>query len=131
MGLFDDLPDIIADVLDDPNLGFNTVTLSTAGGAPTYDPATGTVVTPAPTNDTVRAVVEDYRGLELLNGLIQAGDKKITVAAANLTATPQPGVTTADVTGDVGGAYTIQRVSETRPGSAAVIYELQCRRGGG
>jgi hypothetical protein len=123
MALFDDLPDIIADVLGDADLGFQSVTLTsiTAG---TYDPATGTVTGGSTTTTSVRAVVEDFKGLSLLNGLIQAGDKKITVAAANVTTAPKP---TDTVT--VGGiVYAVVNVVTVQPGSAAVIYEIQARK---
>lgn len=123
MSLFDDLPDIIAEVLNDAELGFQTVTLTTTTPG-TYDPATGTTSGGSTSTQSVRAVVEDYKGLALLNGLIQAGDKKITLPAANLTTAPKPTdtVTVGSLT------YAVVGVSTVQPGPAAVIYELQCRR---
>lgn len=122
MALFDDLPGLIAEVLADPDLGFQSVTL-TSVTAGSYDPATGTT-TPTTSTTSVRAVVEDYKGLALLNGLIQAGDKKVTIAGANVATAPKP---TDSVT--VGGVtYAVISVATTQPGSAAVIYELQCRK---
>lgn len=124
MSLFDDLPGIISDVLNDADLGFQSVTLTTTTPG-TYDPTTGTTSGGSTSTATVRAVVEDYKGLALLPGTqIQAGDKKITVAAANISAAPKP---TDTVT--VGGVvFSIVNVVTTQPGSAAVIYEIQARR---
>jgi hypothetical protein len=123
MALFDDIPDVIADVLNDADLGFQTVTL-TSVTAGTYDPATGTTTGGSTSSATVPAVVEDYKGLALLNGLIQAGDKKVTVAAANLTTAPKP----TDTLTAGGIAYAVVNVVTVQPGSVAVIYEIQARR---
>lgn len=123
MALFDDLPGIIADVLGDASLGFQTITL-TSVVAGVYDPATGSA-SPSTSAQDVQAVVEDYKGLALLPGSnIQAGDKKVTVAALNVTAAPKPGdsVTAGGIT------YAVVSVATTQPGSTAVIYELQCRK---
>jgi len=123
MALFDDLPDIIADVLDDAGLGFQSVTLTsiTAG---TYDPATGTVSGGSTSTTSLRAVVEDFKGLELISGLVQAGDKKVTIAGANVASVPKP----TDTVTAGGVVYSVERVNTVAPGSAAVIYELHCRR---
>lgn len=132
MSLFDDLPAIIADVLADESLGFATVVLThVEPGA--YDPSTGTVSPDVTYTATVRAVPEDYKGLSLLPGTqVQAGDKKVTVAAVNViddvtrvAFRPAATKTTATV-GGVG--YAVIAAPEVAPGSSAVIYELQCRK---
>lgn len=123
MALFDDLPDIIADVLNDVALGFQTVALTSITPG-TYDPATGTTTGGSSTSETIPANVEDYSGLTLANGLALAGDKKVLVAAALLTFTPKP---TDTVT--IGGTvYSVVAIPETvQPGAPAITYELQCR----
>lgn len=125
MALFDDLPDIIAGVLNDAELGFQSVTLTSLTPG-TYDPATGTVTGGSTTTTDVRAVVEDYKGLALLPGTnIQAGDKKVTVAGANVASAPQPGVTTVTVGADT---FAVISVATTQPGSSTVLYEIQARK---
>ena len=123
MGVFDDLPAIIADVLDDTSLGFQSVTLTSVTPG-TYDPSTGTVTGGSTTTTTLRAVVEDFKGLELIAGLVQAGDKKVTIAGANVASEPKP--TDTVTVGSV--VYAVERVNAVAPGSSAVIYELTCRR---
>lgn len=121
MSLFDDLgvAAIVAEVMGDlgPEVTLSTVTQ----GA--YDPATG-VATTSTTSLTVTAVVEDFRGIELLNGLVEVGDKKVSIAGAPLAAAPTPGDTVLiDAT-----SYTVISVQTVKPGVEAILYVLQCRR---
>jgi hypothetical protein len=121
MGALDGLADIIADVIVDEGLGASIT--YTSAGAGTYDPATGTN-TGGSTSQTVVAIVEDFKGLELLNGDVIEGDKKVSIPAPLLTATPKPS-DTATVNGI---AYAVVGVNNTQAGEEIVLHVLQCRR---
>ena len=51
----------------------------------TYNPATGEMVADIVTSESITALIKDYNGFELTNGVIQSGDLKIKVAALNIT----------------------------------------------
>jgi hypothetical protein len=119
---FSAIADIIGAVITDQGLGASvTLTTVTPG---TYNPATGTA-TPATTTATVDAIIEDFKGWELANGLVQVGDKKVSIAASVLSAAPTPGDT---VQIGAGLAYTVVSVSTTEAGGVPILYVLTCRR---
>ena len=132
---FAEIADLISDVVIDEGLGASVTITRTTPGA--YDPATGTTAAPSTATQTIIAPVEDYKGLELVagmqGGLIQAGDKKVSLPAASLTWAPIVGdpppdpAPTFSIT--VGGlTYAIQAVSTTEAGGVAILYVCQCRR---
>lgn len=92
-----------------------------------YDVATARNVTTAIPSEP-KAIVEDYSlqgsGQGYASGLIEAGDKKLTVAA--LAFDPDP--TTGDKFGLDGTVYTVQNVKTTYSGEEKAIHEIQGRR---
>lgn len=87
-----------------------------------YDPTTGEAM-PNSTVKQIKAVVEDYKGQDYSSGLIEGGDKKVTVAAQAFNSIP----TTSDKIQIDGLTYTIQAVKIVYSGDLAAIYELQAR----
>lgn len=105
------------------------IAINTVPAAGDYDPDTGkpeAAEPPAPKQ--TKAVVEDYNlqgsGQGFASGLIEVGDKKFTVAARALDATP----TSADTITMDGVTFTIVNVKVTYSGELPVLYELQGRR---
>ena len=86
-----------------------------------YNPTTGTVS--QTTSDTaVRGVLEDVNIREV-NDLIQATDKRLLIAAADVTAAP----TTADEVVISGTTYQVVRVTTIEQDNTAITYELILR----
>jgi hypothetical protein len=96
-----------------------TLTTVTAGA---YNPATGVSV-PATSNVNVKAIIEDYKGFEIVSELAQAGDKKVLVSAADLASKPSP----ADKLVIDGLTFTIVGVKAVSSGALDALYELQAR----
>ena len=86
-----------------------------------YNPTTGTA-TEAVADTAVRGVLEDVNVREV-NDLIQSGDKRLTIAAAD--------VTTAPVTADrvlIGGVtHQVIRVTTIEQDNTAITHELILR----
>jgi hypothetical protein len=120
---FAEIADLIADVVTDEGLGASVVLTSVTPGA--YDPSTGTTGAATTTTQTVDAIVEDYRGLELLNGLVQAGDKKVSIPASSLTTAPKPTDTLT-----IGGVahLIVAEPEKTEAGGVTILHVLRCRR---
>lgn len=86
-----------------------------------YNPTTGTVS--QTTSDTaVRGVLEDVNIREV-NDLIQATDKRLLIAAADVTAGP----TTADEVVISGTTYQVIRVTTIEQDNTPITYELILR----
>ena len=86
-----------------------------------YNTSTGTAA--ETTSDTVlRGVVEDVNVREV-NDLIQSGDKRLTVAAADVAAAPQ----TADRVVISSVSHQVIRVNTVEQDSTAITYELILR----
>ena len=86
-----------------------------------YNPTTGTVS--QSTSDTaVRGVLEDVNVREV-NDLIQATDKRLLIAAADVTAAP----TTADEVLISGTTYQVIRVTTIEQDNTPITYELILR----
>jgi hypothetical protein len=98
--------------------GVVTINRVTAG---VYNPATGTA-SEVVAGTVVRGVMEDVNVREV-NDLIQSGDKRLTVAAADLAAVPS----TADrvVVGSV--THQIIRVTTIEQDNTPITYELILR----
>ena len=87
----------------------------------TYNPATGTV-SEATSDTAVRGVLQDVN-LREVNDLIRATDKRLLIAAADLSATP----TTADEVIITGATYQVIRVDTIEQDNTAITYELILR----
>jgi hypothetical protein len=86
-----------------------------------YNTSTGTAA--ETTSDTVlRGVLEDVNVREV-NELIQAGDKRLTIAAADVAAAPQ----TADRVVINSVSHQVIRVNTVEQDSTAITYELILR----
>jgi len=98
-----------------------TFTSQATGG---YDPATGTVSTASPaTSYTVKGRLDEYLAREL-NDTIKVGDRRLTIAAADVDA--QPDVD--DAVTVAGLAYDIVRVENVMGTDENAYYVLQLRR---
>ena len=88
-----------------------------------YDPATGTVI--ETTSDTaLKGVIEDYAVERITGGLIQQGDRQISLAAEPIAAEPAPG----DTVLIDGEEHLVISVSATYSGEDPAFYRLQVRR---
>ena len=88
-----------------------------------YDPATGDMSANTTTNTTHTAIVKDFNGVDFVSGVIQSGDRKVTIAALNAT-TPQP----ADKVTVDSEVYNVISVKSIWSGELAALYELQVRK---
>jgi hypothetical protein len=86
-----------------------------------YNPTTGTV-SEAISDTAVRGVLEDVN-LREVNDLIQAGDKRLTIAAADTAAPP----TTADRVIIAGRSLQVIEVRTIEQDNTAITYELILR----
>lgn len=96
-----------------------TLTTVTAGA---YNPATG-LAGQTTADASVKAIVEEYKGFDIANDLAKAGDKKVTVSAADLASRPSP-VDRLTIDGVV---YTIMQVKAISSGELDALYEIQGR----
>ena len=88
-----------------------------------YDPTTGEMATPTAVSSSVYALIKDYKGIDLTNGVILQGDRKVTIAALGIDE-PQP----ADkVTLDLYD-YNVISVRKVWSGELAAMFELQVRK---
>ena len=86
-----------------------------------YDPATGTAAETA-ADTVVRGVLEDVNVREV-NDLIQAGDKRLTIAAADVANAP----ITADKVLIASVVHQVISVATTDQDNTAITYELILR----
>jgi hypothetical protein len=86
-----------------------------------YNPTTGTAAETT-TDTTVRGVLEDV-SLREVNDLIQAGDKRLMIAAVDLASAP----TTADRVIIAGRALQVIEVRTIEQDNTAITYELILR----
>ena len=98
--------------------GTATIRRVTAGS---YDTAAGTIAE-TNTDTTVRGVLEDVNIREV-NELVQAGDKRLIVAAADLTTAP----TTVDKVLINSVVHQIIRIQTIEQDNTAITYELILR----
>ena len=87
----------------------------------TYDPAIGTAAETA-ADTVVRGVLEDVNIREV-NDLIQAGDKRLTIAAADVANAP----ITADKVLIASVVHQIIKATTTEQDNTAITYELILR----
>ena len=86
-----------------------------------YNPTTGTV-SETTTDTVVRGVLEDVNAREV-NELIQAGDKRLLIAAADVAMAPS----TADRVSIGGITHQVIRVQTIEQDNTAITYELILR----
>jgi hypothetical protein len=86
-----------------------------------YDPATGTIAE-TNTDTTVRGVLEDVNIREV-NELVQAGDKRLIIAAADLSTAP----TTVDKVLINSVVHQIIRIQTIEQDNTAITYEMILR----
>jgi len=98
--------------------GFATIRRVAAGS---YDPATGTIAE-TNTDTTVRGVLEDVNIREV-NELVQAGDKRLIIAAADLSTAP----TTVDKVLINSVVHQIIRIQTIEQDNTAITYEMILR----
>ena len=98
--------------------GVATIRRVTTGA---YNTSTGTV-TETTTDTVVRGVLEDVR-LSEVNDLIQSGDKRLLIAAADIANAP----TTADEVLISGTTHQVIEVRTIEQGNTPITYELILR----
>ena len=86
-----------------------------------YDPVTGTA-SESVSDATVKGVVEDVNAREV-NDLVQAGDRRLTIAAADVNAAP----TTADKVVISNVVHQVIRVTTIEQDNQPITYELILR----
>lgn len=86
-----------------------------------YDPATGTA-SETTSDTTIKGVLEDVNAREI-NDLVQAGDRRLTVAAADLSAAPK--ISDKVLIGGV--THQIIRVETIEQDNQAITHELILR----
>lgn len=72
----------------------------------------------------IKGILEEYSGQAFLSGLIEAGDKKLTIAAQAVNSLP----TTQDTVLIDTKIFRVVGVKITYSGELAALYELQLRR---
>ena len=95
-----------------------TVRIVTAGA---YDTSDGTI-SETESDTTIKGILEDVN-LREVNELVQAGDKRLTVAADDLTTAPE----TKDRVVISSVVHQIIRVETTEQDNTAITYELVLR----
>jgi len=86
-----------------------------------YNPTTGTA-SESTADTTVKGVVEDVNAREV-NDLVQAGDRRLTIAAADVSAAP----TTADKVVISSVVHQVIRVTTIEQDNQPITYELILR----
>jgi len=91
-----------------------------------YDPTTGAAGT-TEVMTAIKGLVSDYNkmadGAAFVSGLVQEGDKKITLAGASLLVVPKP----SDKVSFDTSVMTVLNVKATFAGEVAALYELHVR----
>jgi hypothetical protein len=89
-----------------------------------YDTTTGSIASDSVTSINVKASIRDFNGIDIMSGVVQAGDRKVTMPAIDLSVTPKPSDT---ITFD-GDTYTVIEVHNTWSGELPAVYTLQVRK---
>jgi hypothetical protein len=89
----------------------------------TYDPITGEVSGGSTTTQIPKALIEDFAGTDYLSGLVEKGDKKITIPALGYTE-PKPN----DRFTVGSDNYTVIAVETVWSGDLAALYISQVRK---
>ena len=88
-----------------------------------YDPATGDMGAGTTTSTTHTAIIKDFNGIDFISGVVQAGDRKVMIAALGAP-TPQP----ADKITIDSDVYQVVAVRHVWSGELPAIYEMQVRK---
>ncbi len=88
-----------------------------------YNPDTGEMAADSTVTQTVSALIKDYNGIELMTGLIQSDDRKVSIAALNATEPATGDTVTIDSL-----VYNVIAVKTIWSGEKASIYEMQVRK---
>lgn len=89
----------------------------------TYNPITGDVSGGYSTVDVPKAIIEDFNGTDYVSGLVERGDRKLTIAAQG-NSEPKPNdqfVVGTDT-------YTVVAVETVWSGEQAALYISQVRK---
>ena len=89
-----------------------------------YDPANDTFTPDAAADISVKALVTDVEDSEINGTTIQAGDKRVTIAASALVAEPEMN----DMIIDGSDQLRVVAVNTLKPGDTALLYKLTVRR---
>jgi hypothetical protein len=120
MSAFDD--EILAVATETLNEFGKLVTIGVVA-AGTYDPDTASSA-PASAPRAVKGVLEPVKGLELLGGLVEAGDMLLTVAASGFDAAP----TTENTATIDTVTYIIYQVKTIYAQNNPVLYQMYIRK---
>jgi hypothetical protein len=101
---------------------FGTSTVIRRVTSTAYDTTTGKMA-PVTTDTTVKGRFEEYTDRQF-SETIKAGDRKLTIAAEDLTFTPSP----AEKVVTAGIVYQIVNVKQEMATDQAALYTLQLRR---
>jgi hypothetical protein len=88
-----------------------------------YNPSTGEMAADIVTSESTAALIKDYNGFELTNGVVQAGDLKIKIAALQITEPSIGDTVTIDSL-----VYSVLAIKHIWSGEMSAIYELQVRK---
>lgn len=88
-----------------------------------YDPTTGEMGAGATTSTMHTAIIKDYNGIDFISGVVQAGDRKVMIAALGAP-TPQP----ADKITIDNEVYQVISVRYIWSGELPALYEMQVRK---
>ena len=119
MALGDTLAAKLAPIIGGAVLGGDVTIRFVSGG--TYDTSTGTV-TETESDSAIKGVVSDVV-LREVNELIQAGDKKLVIAAADVDSAPE----TKDRAVISGIVYQIVQVETESANNVDIVYTLYLR----
>lgn len=100
------------------NVMYPIIIKRTVAGA--YNPATGSVST-STTTYTARGTIDSFSAAEIQAGIVQPGDRRVTLLTQGLPITPSPATDTAIIDG---GELVVLRVSGDPAGATWI---LQCR----
>jgi hypothetical protein len=116
-GLLDgELAETIGSALLDADLALDmTLTRTTPGAGPSYDPGQPTI-----TSYGCKGFIDTFSDAYLAGGLVEAGDAKLVIIATTLAIEPQPG----DGVTVRGKTYRVVAVSAD---PAQALFELQAR----
>lgn len=89
----------------------------------TYDPITGDVSGGSTTVGVPKAVIEDFAGTDYLSGLVEKGDRKVTIAAQGNN---EPKPNDRFIVGS--DTYTVIAVTIVWSGEQAALYISQVRK---
>lgn len=89
----------------------------------TYDPATGSISAESVVTSTPFGLIEDYKGIDFISGMIEKTDRKVTIPSQGQNEpVPNDRLTIDGVT------YAVISVSIVWSGEQAALYVMQVRK---